>query len=374
MGQMLKRAVGWGLIGLVAAAAMGEAVDPRRVESAIQGGLSWLASTQIPEGSAAGSWACENSRYQPAVAALAGLAFLANGYLPGPEGYGPVVQQALRYVVGRMAPDGYWGQGDRSGMYIHAMCTLFALSALGMLPERGENQDLAENCRKAVGVVLEAQKAVRSSVEQGGWRYTPDAQESDLSATAWQLLVLHTARQCGYGIEPEVFDDALRYVARGWRVTEEGVAGWVYRPGVSRDPEISATAMALFLRSLFDLPETTETGAARRWVARFPPAWGGPEYGGYFYFAGFYRTLGLFQTGGKEWRRYQRALERVLTERQRGDGSWPFPPDAAPQARQAGPAYATAMAVLMLSVEKQYLPLYQRQRTLFRPQEVEDGE
>jgi hypothetical protein len=35
------------------------------------------------------------------------------------------------------------------------------------------------------------------------------------------------------------------------------------------------------------------------------------------------------------------------------------------QSELAGPAYPTAMAVLILSLEKQYLPMYQRQKQLF---------
>jgi hypothetical protein len=31
---------------------------------------------------------------------------------------------------------------------------------------------------------------------------------------------------------------------------------------------------------------------------------------------------------------------------------------------KAGPVYATSMAVLMLSQEKQFLPIYQRQRAI----------
>jgi hypothetical protein len=37
----------------------------------------------------------------------------------------------------------------------------------------------------------------------------------------------------------------------------------------------------------------------------------------------------------------------------------------APQTRLAGAAYPTALAVLVLSLDRQYLPVYQRQRPLF---------
>ncbi len=338
----------------------------RRAASAVNGGLVWLAAQQIQEGPAAGAWPCDNARYQPAVASLAGLAFLANGHLPGPDGYGLVVRQAMAYVQGTMAGDGYLGQGDRSGMYIHAICALFGLSYLGMSPDRDENRELAAWCAKSLAVIVEAQQVSKAVDERGGWRYSPYTEESDVSVTSWQLLVLHTARQCGYRIDPVVFEEALRYVSRAFRQTPGGAAGYLYRPGVSQEPEASATGVALFVRSLLGVPETGESAAAQAWLARFPPAWGGPQYGGFFFFAGFYMTQGMFQVGGETWETYGRAMERVLVEQQSGDGQWPFPADNAAQSRQAGPAYPTAMAVLMLSLEKQYLPIYQRQKGLFR--------
>ena len=338
----------------------------RRVASAVNGGLAWLAEQQIRQGPAAGAWPCDNPRYQPATASLAGLAFLANGHLPGPEGYGPVVRKAMAYVKGTMAADGYLGQGDHSGMYIHAICSLFGLSYLGMSPDRAENRELAAWCAKSLAVIVKAQQVAKKSEERGGWRYTPYTQESDLSVTSWQLLVLHTARQCGYRIDPVVFEEALRYVSRAFRTAPGGVAGYLYRPGVSQEPEASITGVALFIRALLGEPDTGDSAAAQAWLARFPPAWGGRQYGGYFFFSGFYMTQGMFQVGGPAWEAYGRAIDRVLVEQQSGDGQWPFPPDNAPQGRRAGPAYATAMAVLMLSLEKQYLPMYQRQKGLFR--------
>ena len=51
--------------------------------------------------------------------------------------------------------------------------------------------------------------------------------------------------------------------------------------------------------------------------------------------------------------------ESLLLDHQNADGSWPPPPDETHE-RQAGPVYTTALAVLSLTVEYRFLPIYQR--------------
>gem|GEM_PF-3888212 len=144
-------------------------VDPARTEGAIIGGLRWLAERQIQEGSDAGSWPVAIANYRPAIASLAGLAFLANGHLPGDSGpYGELLAKTLKYVMGTMANDGYLGQGDRSGMYIHAISTLFGLSCLGMQQDETVEPELADWCRRSLESIIRAQQVKKEAVAQGG--------------------------------------------------------------------------------------------------------------------------------------------------------------------------------------------------------------
>jgi hypothetical protein len=340
-----------------------------RGEAAIRNGLTWLATQQVAEGPEAGSWETGEARYRSAAASLAGLAFLANGHLPGDPVYGPVVERALAFVKPGMGPDGYLGQGDQSGMYIHAICTLFGLSCLGMSTNAAADAGLAEWCRRSVRLIEEAQKVSRRDEARGGWRYTPSTDESDVSVTSWQLLVLHAARQCGYAVDEDGLSAAVRFINGAYR--EEGtgtvaVAGFVYRPGVSRHPEPGVTGAALFVKSLIERRADERVVKSLAFLERVPPAWGGEAYGGYFYFSSFYMAQGMFQMGDGPWGRFIGPMRRVLVEHQAGDGSWPYPEDDMRQGRLAGPALSTAMAVLILSLDKQYLPMYQRQAGLFR--------
>jgi len=355
---------------LLAGLATGAEPDPRvRAQAAVEGGLRWLAAHQVSEGPEAGSWETEEPRYRSAVASFAGLAFLANGHLPGEGEYGRVVERAMRHVQGSMAADGYLGQGQSAGMYIHAACTLFGLSYLGLSPDPAAERDLAAWCRRSLGVVAEAQKVSRPDHARGGWRYTPASNESDLSVTSWQLLVLHAARQCGFEVDEDSIEAALRFMDGAYVAVTNGPAGpaggYVYRPGVSREPEPGVTGAAVFIRSLFERRDDARREAALAYLAAYPPSWGGAQYNGYFFFGAFYMTQGMFQVGDQAWDRYFTPLRALLLEHQAGDGSWPFAPDDAHQGRLAGPAYSTAMAILILSMEKQYLPMYQRQKRLF---------
>ena len=338
-----------------------DAPTARQVDRAIAGALKHLADTQITEGPDAGSW--QSPGYPAAATSLAGLAFLANGHLPGTEPYGDTVERAMQYVQQTMTSDGYLG-GRGNSMYVHALCTLFGLSYMGMADDPKTNRELATWGGKAVDLIVKAQRAPKPGWEQGGWRYTPFSAESDLSVTSWQLLALHAARQCGYDIDPQVTDAAMRYVNSAF--TEEGEhAGFVYRPGISREIEPSVSGTALFLKAVFE--EQTDPAMLRTlaYVRQFPPTWGGTQYKGFFFFGSIYMAQGMFQIGEEEWRRLAPPLQKVLLDHQSGDGSWPFPPDNRPQSVQAGPAYPTAMSVLILSLDKQYLPMYQRQRSLY---------
>jgi hypothetical protein len=358
-----------------AAQASGRA-ETARTEGAIAGGLRWLAEHQINEGAEAGAWTVNTGNYRPAIASLAGMAFLANGHLPGDKGpYGKTLARTLKYVTGTMAPDGYVGQGDRSGMYIHAISSLFALSCLGMQAEETPEPELAEWCRRSLAVIVRGQQMSKTALERGGWRYDPYTTESDVSVSCWQLLVLHTARQAGFEVDPPVFSAALTYLNRAYVAVKpeagqekNGAAGgYLYRPGYTHEPSRSSTALVLFIQSLFGATNEQRTRQALMYLRRYPLTWDGNQYGGYFFFSGFYMVQGMFQVGGEEWASFGPRMAALLLDHQAGDGTWPYPPGnvSQEQMQSTGAAYPVAMAVLMLSLDKQYLPMYQRQSRIY---------
>jgi hypothetical protein len=143
--------------------------------------------------------------------------------------------------------------------------------------------------------------------------------------------------------------------------------GYIYRPGVSLTDRLSvgSSGVALFIKRLIEPDSDPTYRKTAEYLRRFPPSWGGPQYNGYFYFVSFYMAQGMFQQGGDDWRDYNAALQAILVERQEGDGRWPFPPGNRTNADNVGYAYSTGLSVLMLSLDKQYLPMYQRQMRLY---------
>ncbi|HUU59634.1 MAG TPA: hypothetical protein VMZ50_08825 [Phycisphaerae bacterium] len=348
-----------------------EPPERKQIESAVDGALKWLADKQIRVGTDKGYW--DSPRYHTATASFVGLAFLANGHRPGRGPYGQVLDRAMRFVQESMDAEGYLGGKDNS-MYVHAAATLFGLAYLGRSENPDKEVELAKWCRKSIDLIVKAQKVAKPPAERGGWRYTPYARDSDLSVTSWQLLVLHAARQCGYEIPDAVFQAAMRYVNRGFTVQEvkddkgkviDRLPGFVYRPGVSGDVEPAVTGVAVFLKALLEKEPDEKTAQSLEYLKKFTPGWGGAQYKGYFFFGTFYMVQGMFQVGGPTWEEFAPRIQTILLEHQEGDGHWELPADNVPQSHLAGRAYATALGVLILSIEKQYLPMYQRVKRIY---------
>lgn len=340
-----------------------EAPTRRQIENAVNHGLRWLVENQITEGPKAGAWPSVD--FQRAGASFAGLALLANGYRPGEGEYGEVIDRALDYVMAGQDARGWVGEQYEAGMYMHTICTLFAISSLGRHGDPAREREVAEWARKSLDLILEAQQVPKPSHAQGGWRYTPGARESDLSVTACVLQVLQAARQAGYEIPDPVFQRALQYMNKAFVQPEEGMLGFIYRPGVSIHAELPVTGIALYVKHLLER-EPDKRGRLSLEVLRSnPPVWSGRPYMGYFFLGTFYISQGMFQVGGEAWEEFSPRMAAILIERQQEDGDWPLPPDNAEQTRAIGPVYPTSMAVLMLSLDRQYLPIYQRQEQLF---------
>ena len=77
----------------------------------------------------------------------------------------------------------------------------------------------------------------------------------------------------------------------------------------------------------------------------------------FFYYGVYYYAQGMHQVGGKFAEKADRLVPEMLLEAQRSDGAWLA---RGGEERNYGAVYATALAVLSLSVRYHYLPIYQR--------------
>jgi hypothetical protein len=73
----------------------------------------------------------------------------------------------------------------------------------------------------------------------------------------------------------------------------------------------------------------------------------------YFFYSVYYTSQGMFQLGNNYWTVYRPQLHRILLDGQQESGGW--------QTNDIlhGQSYATALAILALTVEYRLLPIYQ---------------
>jgi squalene cyclase len=324
-------------------------------EQAVNRGIQWLRSVQRKDGAIA-----TDDRNETAMTSLALLAFASAGHQaidPTPEG--EAMRNALAFVLreDRQQGDGYFGQTDGSRMYGHGITTLMLAEMLGMGVDREQDRLLRRRCTKAVELILRSQQA-KQGPHRGGWRYTPESRDADLSVTVWQLAALRSARNAGLEISKKAIDDGIDYVKRSFRPEQERregggmpIGGFSYQAD-NNETRFSTTAqglLALQVCGQYDGPEVE--GAANRLLTNTRD-----QTSKWFYYATYYYSKGMYQRGGKHADAAEHRVLEVLLPRQRPDGSWP----AEGEEQKAGPVYSTSLAVLSLAVRHHFLPIYER--------------
>lgn len=319
----------------------------KQIDAAISKALDHLAKQQQKDG----SWGLDQGNRQTSATSatsLAVMAFLAAGHVPGEGPYGAKIQQAVTWVLDHQQKDSGMlvVEGGHGPMYSHGISTLMLAEVAGMTDEA-----LAIRCRealkRAVLVILKAQSVRKDRGSQGGWRYLPNSPDSDLSVTGWQLLALRAAKNLGCDVPAESIDEAVEYVKR----LSVRNRGFGYQNGSGSSPTRAGTGiLCLEICGVHHSPEAL--GAADALLQ--DPLRADQEW---FFYGAYYCTIGMFQVGGKHWEQGKGHLIPLLLNLQAEDGSWS---GRQGQERNFGTVYATSLAVLALSVEYQYLPIYQR--------------
>lgn len=336
--------------GQVEVAAQASAFTQDAAGKAVAAGLGFLSSLQRPDGFFPGPYGDS-----AAVPALVGMAFLSNGHLPGDAKYGDAIRRCIDAVLSTAdvrdgAPyRGYMGEAGNGRMYAHSIATLFLSEASGMVDEARQLR-IDATLPLAVKVILDAQNAKKADPRHvGGWRYTPDAADSDLSCSGWALMALRSCRSNGAQIPKDAIDRAVAFVKRS-RVSASGA--FAYRPEETSNAETLSGAGILCLELCGRHLDEDSLAAAKylETVYRKSLAGDAPST----FYGLYYASQGLFQLGGKHWREFGVWMYNTWLPKQREDGSWRA------TGSEAGPAYSTAMTVLALTVPYRMLPIYQR--------------
>lgn len=319
---------------------------PTPASQAVDRGLEYLARSQAPDG----SWLSPMGK-NTGIVSLAVMAFLAAGSEPGRGQHGEAIERAVAFIL-RWQRDGMLVTVDTSHgpMYEHGITTLLLGEVIGMVnEERPGFERIARVHRAAVNLILRAQNVPRDAASTGGWRYTPSAIDSDLSVTGWQLLALRAAEDAGLEVPKKNIAEAVAYVKR----CAHRSGGFGYMPG--GEPNIARTGTGILALQICGDFDSAEAKRGGDWLLANPLQWKGP----FFYYSAYYAAQAMYQLGGEHWSRWRAPSEALLLSQQKPDGSWPAPPNETHE-HQAGPAYTTAMAVLSMTVDYKFLPIYQR--------------
>jgi len=329
-------------------------------------GLAYLAGTQEDDGSWAGDvgykledgyrvW--HHGSAHVGVTALAGMAFLAGGHVPGRGPYGSAVDKTVDFLLKQIRQDGFITH-DETRMYSHAFATLFLAEVYGMT----ERDDLKPTLQRAVDLIVSSQN------ESGGWRYQPHVADSDMSVAACQVMALRAARNKGIRVPVSTIDRAVAYVRESAvRETDPSWSfQWGSRPGAFRyQPSFSTratfplTAAGITILHGAGVYADKDIEKGMKYLedelSSFTKGYGRQAGGHYYFYYGHYYAVQAFHiVGGERYRSYLREVTDELLRMQDPESG------AFPNATGPGRNYGTATACLILQIPKEYLPIFQR--------------
>lgn len=301
-------------------------------QRAIRRGLDWLAARQKSDG---GFGAPRTYARDAGVCALGGLAFLADGLR---DPFHENASRCTEYLLANSRPDGFI-QGPDSVTHAPLYGHGFAAAYLGQVRGWDRRAEVASALNRAIACLLAAQS------RSGGWHYTSDPEDADVSVTTCQMMALFSAAQAGIAIPRQAIDRSVDFLCR----CQNPDGGFRYRlkdPPSSLFPRSAAAVVALRAAGLHD-SNVVRKACDYLAVPRALPA---PSLAEYYYYGQFYATHAAWQAGGATWNDWYPVVREELMEKQSGDGHWEDP--------TIGSEYATAMALLTLQIPLGMVPLF----------------
>lgn len=308
-----------------------------KANDAIKHGLAWLKEKQLDDG----AFNTTGNGRNVAVVGLAGMSFLAAGSTPGRGEYGQTINRCIDYLLENTADSGLIAGPEsaaRGPMYGQGFAALFLCEVHGM----ADRPDLRDRLSSSINLIIRAQNA------EGGWRYTPEPKDADVSVTVCQVMALRAARNAGIAVPRETIDNSIAFVKKcqnadgGFRYMQSG------GPPDSGFARTAAGVVALYNAGVYRGPEVA---AGLEYLGRHPPGKDSSWSDAYFFYGQYYAAQAMWHAGGDRWRSWYPTIRDQLVELQREDGSW---------LDSVGPEYATAMALIVLQTPNNYLPILQR--------------
>ncbi len=302
-------------------------------EKAVLAALRWLKEHQESNG----SW---GPAHPDAMTALAVLCFLGHGETPDSEEFGPTISRGLTYITSIVGPE---GMVKSKNMYAQGAVTLALSEAYGMT----QSPLAREPLDRAISAILQAQKVKKTNeADMGGWRYSPNSTDADVSVSGWLIMGLKSAKLAGVSVPDEAYEMASKYL---WNMYAESGGFGYAGPGKGA----ATTAVGILCQQFLGHSSDKRIKKALDYYKEQKVDWDHP---GNSLYGWYYATQAMFQGGGAYWAHWNKEIRDTLVKKQASDGHWDAPgnkPD------NLGPVFSTTLCCLMLEVYYRYLPIYQ---------------
>ena len=303
------------------------------MRAAVDSALDYLASAQAEDG----SYGSERYPKHVGMTALAAMAFMADGNVPGRGKYHVQVEKAVDFVLNCAAESGFMAADTSHGpMYGHGFATLMLGEVYGMTGDPRVRETLI----KSVRLIVNTQN------HEGGWRYHPIPFDADISVTICQIMALRSARNAGLSVPKQTIDRAIEYVKQCQNPADGGFR-YMLSSGGSAFPRSAAGVASLFYAGIYEgddiqrglnyLMKEGENITFRS--------------GGHYYYGHYYAGQAMYLAGGEYWEQWYPKIRDELVSKQNEDGSWDS---------SHGGSYGSAMALLILQIPNRLLPIFQR--------------
>jgi hypothetical protein len=325
----------------------------RETEDAIQESLDFLARNQLADG----SFSDKLGGVAGGITSLASLALMAGGNQPNRGKYGKEISKAVDYIVGLAngptpgfltTPESQLAgrlANQPGPMYSHGFSTLFLSEVCGMAPAAGRDQKARTALEQAVAFIIAAQN------NEGGWRYEPRAQFADVSVTVAQMMALRAAKHTGLLVRKGVIDSGASYI-KGCQMSDGGFSYWK-GTGYSAFARTAASIVGLYSAGIY---EGKEIERGLKYLQQFTPGrnFSPREIPPQHYLYGqYYAALAMWTAGDDYWLPWFPAIrDELLSRRRSSGGNW--------SDLYHGSIYATAMALIILQLPNNYLPILQK--------------
>jgi len=306
-------------------------------QRAIKRAKSWLQKQQ----SESGLW--ENQakpEYATGVTALALIALMEGGLNREHEA---AAERGLRRLVILQDNEGVYGpRRSQHCFYNHATATVAMCIAAGQL----QNPIYRTSAQAALDYIAK----VRGE-EAGGWRYQPNAKDSDTSMTGWMLHALHAGGLAGLTIDQNAFPGARSYLEKATNAKTGAIGYIIGMGGAARPKALLKKFPEAMTRSMtaagglgwFHARSKPNLATVQQCLST-PAKWADDGSIDMYYWVHGTRLFHYF--GGALWTKWITPLRKIALRHQNKDGSWP---PAGPWGADGGPVYATALMTICLN-------------------------